>query len=369
MVKNPNINYTLLGIVGALILLGIVMISTVSGPLSLEKFGNTWHYSIHQLLFGIVPGLFLGFLFFKIPLSVLKKYTVPLLILNMIALILVFVPKIGVSLNNSNRWISLGPVLFQPSEFLKISFLIYISAWLSKKKSGKRTALAFFAILIIMAIFLILQPDMGTLMIIIASGICLYFITPTSIWYKIYIFIAMGMLSVLMAIFAPYRMQRLLSFLHPELNPLKENYQINQLLMSIGSGKIFGINPPFGLGTSQQKFGFLPNSMSDSIFAIIGEEMGFIGCIMVIFLFLFLLWKGFKIAQKCSDKFLYLLASGITIYLVTQAFFNIGAVTSLLPLTGIPLPFISYGGSHIIVEMIGVGILLNISKHQSLNLK
>ncbi len=247
--------------------------------------------------------------------------------------------------------------------------MIYISAWLSKKKSGKRTALAFFAILIIMAIFLILQPDMGTLMIIIASGICLYFITPTSIWYKIYIFIAMGMLSVLMAIFAPYRMQRLLSFLHPELNPLKENYQINQLLMSIGSGKIFGINPPFGLGTSQQKFGFLPNSMSDSIFAIIGEEMGFIGCIMVIFLFLFLLWKGFKIAQKCSDKFLYLLASGITIYLVTQAFFNIGAVTSLLPLTGIPLPFISYGGSHIIVEMIGVGILLNISKHQSLNLK
>jgi len=362
MPKNPNIDYTLLGIVGILMLFGIVMISTVSGPLSLENFGNTWHYSVHQLLFGIIPGLLLGFLFFKIPLSVIKKYTIPLLLLNLIALILVFVPEIGVSLNNANRWISLGPILFQPSEFLKISFLIYISAWLSRKKSEIKTAIAFFLILIIIGFFLIMQPDMGTLMVIVFFSIFLYLITPTSALYKFLILTGTGILTVIMMVFTPYRMQRLMSFLHPELNPLKENYQINQLLMSIGSGKIFGINPPFGLGTSQQKFGFLPNSMSDSIFAIIGEEMGFIGCIIIVFLFLLLLWRGFKIAQKCSDKFLYLLASGISIWLVTQAFFNIGAVTSLMPLTGIPLPFISYGGSHIIVEMIGIGILLNISK-------
>jgi len=362
MPKNLNIDYTLLGIVAGLILLGIVMISTVSAPLSLEKFGNTWHYSVHQLLFAIIPGLLLGFLFFKIPLSVIKKFTIPLLLLNLIALILVFIPKIGVSLNNSNRWISLGPILFQPSEFLKITFLIYISAWLSRKKSEKKTVITFFVILSIIAIFLISQPDMGTLMIIIASSIFLYLITPTSILYKFSIFVGTGILAILMMILAPYRMQRLMSFLHPEMNPLKENYQINQSLMSIGSGKIWGINPPFGLGTSQQKFGFLPNSMSDSIFAIIGEEMGFIGCLIIVFLFLFLLWRGLKIAQKCSDKYLYLLASGIVIWLVIQAFFNIGAVTSLLPLTGIPLPFISYGGSHIIVEMIGIGILLNISK-------
>ena len=362
MPKNLNIDYTLLGIVAGLTLFGIVMISTVSGPLSLENFGNTWHYSVHQLLFGIIPGLLLGFLFFKIPLSVIKKYTIPLLLLNLIALILVFIPKIGVSLNNSNRWISLGPILFQPSEFLKISFLIYISAWLSRKKSERKTAIAFFVILAIIGVFLIMQPDMGTLMIIVFFSICLYLITPTSALYKILILAGTGISAIIMIVFAPYRMQRLMSFLHPEMNPLKENYQINQLLMSIGSGKIFGINPPFGLGTSQQKFGFLPNSMSDSIFAIIGEEMGFIGCIIIVFLFLLLLWRGFRIAQKCSDKFLYLLASGISVWLVAQAFFNIGAVTSLLPLTGIPLPFISYGGSHIIVEMIGIGILLNISK-------
>jgi len=362
MPKNPNIDYVLFGVVGILMLFGIVMISTVSAPLSLEKFGNTWHYSVHQILFAIIPGLLLGFLFFKIPLSILKKYTVPLLLLNLIALVFVFVPKIGVSLNNSNRWISLGPILFQPSEFLKISFLIYISAWLSRKKSETKTAITFFIILIIIGIFLIMQPDMGTLMIIVFFSIVLYFITPTSVLYKFLIFTGTGILAVIMMVFTPYRMQRLMSFLHPEMNPLKENYQINQLLMSIGSGKIFGINPPFGIGTSQQKFGFLPNSMSDSIFAIIGEEMGFIGCMIIIFLFLFLLWRGFKIAQKCSNRFLYLLASGITIWLATQAFFNIGAVTSLMPLTGIPLPFISYGGSHIIVEMIGIGILLNISR-------
>ena len=207
-----------------------------------------------------------------------------------------------------------------------------------------------------------MQPDMGTLMIIVFFSLVLYLITPTSALYKFLILAGTGISAIIMIVFAPYRMQRLMSFLHPEMNPLKENYQINQLLMSIGSGKIFGINPPFGLGTSQQKFGFLPNSMSDSIFAIIGEEMGFIGCIIIIFLFLLLLWRGLKIAQKCSDKFLYLLASGIAVWLVMQAFFNIAAVTSLMPLTGIPLPFISYGGSHIIVEMIGIGILLNISK-------
>ena len=366
MPKNLNIDYTLLGIVAGLMLFGIVMISTVSGPLSLERFGNTWHYSIHQLLFAIVPGLLLGFLFFKIPLSVIKKYTIPLLLLNLVALILVFVPKIGVSLNNANRWVSLGPILFQPSEFLKISFLIYISAWLSRKKSGRNTAITFFVILTIIGVFLIMQPDMGTLMVIVAFSIFLYFITPTSALYKILILAGTGILAILMAIFTPYRMQRLMSFLHPEMNPLKENYQINQLLMSIGSGKIFGINPPFGLGTSQQKFGFLPNSMSDSIFAIIGEEMGFIGCIIIVLLFLLLLWRGFKIAQKCSDKFLYLLASGIAVWLTLQAFFNIGAVTGLIPLTGIPLPFISYGGSHIIVEMIGIGILLNISRNNNI---
>ena len=366
MPKNLNIDYTLLGIVAGLMLFGIVMISTVSGPLSLENFGNTWHYSVHQLLFAIIPGLLLGFLFFKIPLSVIKKYTIPLLLLNLIALIFVFVPKIGVSLNNANRWILLGPILFQPSEFLKISFLIYISAWLSRKKSEIKTAIAFFLILIIIGVFLIMQPDMGTLMVIVFFSIFLYLITPTSFLYKFLILTGTGILTVIMMVFTPYRMQRLMSFLHPELNPLKENYQINQLLMSIGSGKIFGINPPFGLGTSQQKFGFLPNSMSDSIFAIIGEEMGFIGCVIIVFLFLLLLWRGFKIAQKCSDKFLFLLASGISIWLVTQAFFNIGAVTSLMPLTGIPLPFISYGGSHIIVEMIGIGILLNISKNNNI---
>jgi len=217
--------------------------------------------------------------------------------------------------------------------------------------------------LTVLTCLLIKQPDMGTLMLILATSVLIYFVIPSSFWHKIsVVFVGIGG-TILMIIIAPYRMERLMSFLHPEFNPLKEGYQIHQSLISIGSGKIFGIGEPFGLGMSQQKFGFLPHSMSDSIFAIIGEEMGFIGCIVLIILFLALAFRGLKIAKESKDNFSYLLALGITIWITLQAFFNMGAMTGLLPLTGIPFPFISYGGSHIIVELIGIGILLNISKN------
>ena len=363
MKKNLHYDYILLTIVGVLILLGILMIATVSAPLSLENFGNTWHYLSHQILLGLLPAILLGILFFKLPLSVLRKYAVALLFLNLIALVLVFIPKIGVSIGGAYRWISLGPISFQPSEFLKITFLLYLAAWFSQKRSKNQTLVAFLIILTILTCLLIKQPDMGTLMLILATSILIYFLTPSSFWHKIsVVFVGIGG-TILMIIIAPYRMERLMSFLHPEFNPLKEGYQIHQSFISIGSGKIFGIGGPFGLGMSQQKFGFLPHSMSDSIFAIIGEEMGFIGCIALIILFLVFALRGLKIAKESKDNFSYLLALGITIWITLQAFFNMGAMTGLLPLTGIPLPFISYGGSHIIVELIGIGILLNISKN------
>ncbi len=363
MKKNLPHDYILLTIVGILILFGILMIATISAPLSLERFGNTWYYLFHQILLGLLPAILLGILFFKLPLSSLKKYAVVLLFLNLIALILVFVPKIGLSIGGAHRWISLGPISFQPSEFLKISFLIYLAAWLSQKRSKNQTLVAFLIILTILTCLLIKQPDMGTLMVIALTSASIYFITPSSFWHKISVIFAGIGGTILLIIIAPYRIERLMSFFHPEFNPLKEGYQIHQSLISIGSGKIFGIGGPFGLGMSQQKFGFLPHSMSDSIFAIIGEEMGFIGCIAILALFLALAWRGLKIAKESPDNFSYLLALGITIWITLQAFFNMGAMTGLLPLTGIPLPFISYGGSHIIVELIGIGILLNISKN------
>ena len=396
MKKNLSIDYILLTITAVLTLFGILMIATVSSPLSLEKFGNTWHYLFHQIFSGLLPAIFLGILFFKIRLSTLKKYAVVLLLLNLIALILVFVPKIGLSIGGAHRWIALGPISFQPSEFLKISFLLYLAAWFSQKKSKikllrsksesknicsslpfaatrvaedealasspNQTLVAFLIILIILTCLLIKQPDVGTLMVIAITSASIYFITPSSFWHKISIIFAGIGGTILLIIIAPYRMERLMSFLHLEFDPLGQGYQIHQSLISIGSGKIFGIGGPFGLGMSQQKFGFLPHPMSDSIFAIIGEEMGFIGCLVIIALFLTFAWKGLKIAKESPDNFSYLLALGITIWITLQAFLNIGAMTGLLPLTGIPLPFISYGGSHIIVELIGIGILLNISK-------
>ncbi|MBZ9572984.1 FtsW/RodA/SpoVE family cell cycle protein, partial [Patescibacteria group bacterium] len=161
---------------------------------------------------------------------------------------------------------------------------------------------------------------------------------------------------------APYRLARIFSFFHPEADPLGISYQLKQALIAIGSGKIFGIEKGFGLGVSRQKFGFLPHSMSDSIFAIIGEEMGFIGCTILIVFFLVLAWRGLRIAYTSEKSFFQLLALGITVWIMLQTFFNIGGMIGILPLAGIPLPFFSYGGSHLIAEMIGVGILLNISK-------
>ena len=381
MKKNPSIDYILLYIVGILIIFGIVMIATVSVPLSLEKFGNTWHYLVHQILLGLVPGIFLAILFSKIRLPVLRKYSPVLLLLNLIALILVFAPHIGVLLGGARRWLALGPISFQPSEFLKVSFLLYLAAWLTRTpvrekdellvRYGKglwldepknQTLIAFLIILAVITFLLIKQPDMSTLIVIALTSVLIYFMNPSPFWHKIsVIFAGIGGL-ILLVIIAPYRMERLISFFRPEIGPLKQGYHIHQSLISIGSGKIFGVGSPFGLGMSQQKFGFLPHPMSDSIFAIIGEEMGFVGCLILIAFFLIFAWRGFKIAKEAPNRFSYLLASGITIWITFQALFNMGVMTGLLPLTGIPLPFISYGASHIIAELIGVGILLNISK-------
>ncbi len=366
--EKQSIDFVLLIASFILIVFGLVMVAVISTPQSLEHFGNTWHYLRHQFLFGLLPGAIAGFILFKIPLASIKKWIIPILVLNIIAMILVFIPGLGVSLRGASRWISLGPLSFQPSEFLKLSFLLYLSLWLSKRVKNKRqpaqnlnqTLIAFFSILAIISCLLIKQPDMGTLIVIAAVSVLVYFSNPVPFWHVAsIIFIGIGSFT-LMILLAPYRLQRFLTFLNPSLEPLKEGYQIHQSLIAIGSGQLLGVETPFGLAT--QKFGFLPHSMSDSIFAIIGEELGFLGCLAVIMLFLLVFWRGISIALASSDRFLFLLALGISSWFIVQTFLNIAAITGLAPLTGIPLPFISYGGSHIMVELMALGILLNISR-------
>jgi len=359
----------LISVILALIILGILIISSVSAPLSQERFGKPFYYLNRQILFGFLPGLILAIFVFKIPLDFLKKASLILFLINLILLALVLLPKIGLSLGGATRWISMGPISFQPSEFLKLTFPIYLASWLSSQKRGSSfkkerggqnlILVAFLLMIIFLSLFLIFQPNISTLAIIILIALLIYFLADTPFWHSFFLILIVFVSILILIKIAPYRANRLMVFLNPEVDPMGIGYQMKQSLIAIGSGGSSGL----GLGMSKQKFGFLPQPISDSIFAIFAEETGFIGSLILISLFLVLFWRGFKVAKSTEDKFSKLIALGITFWLSIQAFINIGAMIGILPLTGIPLPFISYGGSHLITELIGVGILLNVSKN------
>jgi len=372
MKKHPD--FILLGDIVGLLILGIIILASVSAAISEEYIGNTYYFLKHQLLFGFFPGIVLAYIAFRMPLAFFKKWSFVFLLASLFLMILVFIPHIGFAAGGAVRWIRIGSFTLQPSEFLKLTFLIYLSLWLAnhipqkgkssieKKREGHefdQTLVGFLIILGIIGLLLILQPDVTTLGIIIFSAIIMYFLAETPLWHMFLIFfLGMGSLAFLIKVEA-YRLKRILVFLNPDIDPMGIGYQIKQALITVGSGGIFGL----GLGMSSQKYGFLPESMSDSIFAVFAEETGFMGAIILIFLFLIFLWQGFKIARNSQDKFSKLLAVGITSWIIIQAFVNIGSMISIFPLSGVPLPFISYGGSALAMELIGVGLLLNISRN------
>ena len=358
--KHPD--YLLLGLCSALIIFGVFILSSVSASMSQEQFGDVYYILKGQFLRGMIPGIVLGLIAYFLPLSFFKKYSFPLLIANLILLGLVFVPGLGMSSGGATRWINFHFFSVQPSEFFKISFFIYLAAWLSgREKKLKNNAETLFPFLIIVGIaaFLIYkQPNISTLGIILISSLVMYFSAGTPLWQTGSL-VALGITGffVLMKT-APYRLNRFLVFLNPNIDPMGIGYQLKQALITIGSGGILGV----GLGMSRQKFGFLPESIGDAIFAIFAEETGFIGAFILIALFLLFAWRGFTIIKRSNDKFSSLLALGIICWITIQAFYNIAAMIGLMPLTGIPLPFISYGGSALTAELIAVGLLLNISK-------
>jgi cell division protein FtsW len=368
--SSKKTDLTLLGVTGALLVFGILMLASVSASFSQNKFGNTYYFLNHQLI-NIAAGIIIGFVAFKVNLNILKKYLPFLLFGNLALMFLVFLPGIGISAGGAARWLNLGFTSIQPSEFLKITFILYLASWLNTRISRKnklsageqdrnfsQTFLAFLMILGIIGIFLYLQSDISTFIIILSVAIILYFVAQTPFWHvAVLILTGVGGLAILGST-ASYRMRRLLVFLKPETDPMGIGYQIKQALIAVGSGGIFGL----GLGMSRQKFGFLPASMTDSIFAVVAEETGFLGSFILIALFLTFLWRGFKIGKNNQDNFLKFTAFGITSWILIQTLINISSMIGLFPLAGIPLPFFSYGGSAIIAELTGVGILLNISK-------
>lgn len=358
--KKYHFDYYLFCAVAALVILGILVLASPSATSSQANFGKTTYYLFHQIIYGLVPGLILGFVAFKIKLSFLKKLAWPFILAALVLMVLVFIPGLGIIAGGAPRWLNLEIVSFQPSEFLKITFILYLAALLtsSHRKGWMFTLFPFLVVIGVIAFLLAGQSDVSTLGLIVFVAILMYFAAGTPLRHTmLVILITIGGLLGLVKI-APYRMMRLKVLLGLVKDPMGIGYQIKQALITIGSGGIFGL----GLGMSSQKFGFLPQIISDSIFAIFAEEMGFIGSAILILIFLFFLWRTIRIAKISKDKFSQLLAIGISSWICLQAFINIGAMIGILPLTGIPLPFISYGGSHMVVELIGVGILLNISK-------
>lgn len=362
--KTQKTDYIFALLVLALTLFGVVMISSSSMVVSFEKYGTNYHFVIRQLI-SLFIGLILMFITFLIDYRVWKKLSLWLFLATLLLLILVFIPGFGHKIGGSQRWIGFGSAVFQPSEIVKLTFIMYLAAWLDKKGENIKTFLFGFipfAILIGVISFLIMkQPDFGTMTVIVVTSAAMFFTSGADL---LHLTLGGGFLAALFLVLikaAPYRMQRFLVFLNPAADSQGAAYHINQALLAIGTGGPWGL----GFGQSKQKYLYLPMAHTDSIFAIIAEELGFVRSGILLVAFLFLGIRGLKIAQNAPDNFSRLLTIGIISWIIIQTFINIGSMLNLLPMTGVPLPFISYGGSSLMVLLASVGIVLNISKNST----
>lgn len=352
----------------ALIILGIISVASASIPVATKKLSDPGFYLKKHILLGILPGILLGIFCYKISLETLRKNSLWIFIFVLFLTALTIVPHIGIAIGGARRWINLKFFTLQPSELLKLGFLIYLAAWLStisKKISIRKSLFPFLAIISAPSILLILQPDISTLGVIIFIAIVIYLYSGAPIKNLLILTLIVAVGLALLIKIAPYRLNRWLVFLNPEADPLGKGYQIKQSLIAVGSGGIVGK----GLGLGDQKYGYLPQPFSDSIFAVMAEETGFLGSLIIIFLFFIFALRGLMIAKnfnikKPEEKFKSLLSVGIVFWITFQAIVHIGANIGILPLTGIPLPFISYGNSALITEIIALSILLNISKQK-----
>lgn len=327
------------------------------------KFNDPFKFVKHQGLFFII-GIIMMLITSKIPYKVYFEKANTLLLLSIILLILVIIPGIGTVRNGSRSWFGIGSFGIQPSEFAKLTLIIFTSKYLTKNEKNlkyiKKGVLPILGIVILVFGLIMLQPDFGTGMIILVSIIGLLFVSGVDFKF----FIRLGLIGligiVLLIAIAPYRLERILSFLNPWSDPLGSGFQIIQSLYAIGPGGLFGQ----GFMNSRQKHFYLPEPQTDFIFSIISEEFGFLGILIVATLFTIIIFKGFKIAQNSGDKFAKFLAFGITFGLAFQAILNLMVVVGLIPVTGVTLPFLSYGGSSLLITLISMGVLLNISRYQ-----
>lgn len=335
--------------------IGILMVYDSSVAIAIRDFSDPYHFVRDQ-----VKWLILGFIAFgvlsRIPYGVWKRVVVPMILGTMVLLVAVFIPGFGVHALGAHRWLNFGIFILQPAELAKLTIILYLSVWFSSKERGR--LLAFLLLVGMIVGLVVLEPDLGTAMILLCTALVMYFLSGAPITHFLVLLPVFAIGVAGLAIFEPYRLRRVLTFLNPDVDPLGASYQIRQILLSLGSGGLFGL----GLGKSRQKYEYLPEANTDSIFAIMGEETGFIGTVVVIALFLFLIWRCFRIARRTQEPFGKLLALGVGSWIGIQTFVNIGSMAALLPLTGVPLPFISYGGSNLVITLGALGMVYNVSK-------
>lgn len=340
-----------------LALIGLFVIYESSSYTALLNLNDGFYFIKNQALF-LPIGIILALIVSKFPEKKLYSFSLPFLLATFILLIAVFLPGIGLELKGSHRWIDFGVIVFQPSELLKISLTLYLAAWLSNKEKSR--LLAFLILLGVFCGLVMLQPDLGTTFIISVTAISLYFLSGARMYEMGIIGIILSVGVVFFIATASYRLERYSSFKDFSIDhPTDDTYHLRQIVLGLGAGGLFGVGP----GNSIQKYAYLPESTTDSIFAIYAEETGFVGSIVLIGLFALQSIIGFYIANSAKDMFGRLLASGITIFISIQALINLASQAIIVPLTGVPLPFISYGGSAMVINFIAIGLLMNVANN------
>ncbi len=360
-----NLRISVASIVTCLICLGIVMIYSSSGVYASERLGSrTYFIGRHLVFLGI--GTIMTFLVMSMDYRHLRKWAKPLMIASFVMLALVLIPGVGTSSFGARRWFKLGPISFQPSEFAKLSIMIYTADFLARKQ-GKITKFVqgFLPLLIIMGsvcLLIVKQPDLGSSVLIASIVFIMMYVAGTRLMYLGGLVAMAVPLLVYLVLSEPYRMRRIIAFLDPWKDSQGVGFQLSQSQIALGSGGVFGV----GLGQSMQKLFYLPAAHTDFILSIIGEELGLIGTIVTVFLFMALIWQGARITKRTTDPFGYFLALGIVSMIGLQAVVNIGVSIGAFPTKGLPLPFISYGGSALVFHMVSIGLLLNISRIEDL---
>ena len=358
--RTTSYDLVLVAVVVALTLLGVIMVFSASGMRALDTLDDPRYYLGWQTLWAAV-GLVGLAVAMRVDYHRYRAVAVPLLVVVTVMLVLVLVPGVGVRAGGAARWLRVGPVGMQPAELAKLALIIYLAAWLGARRGDvarPSVIVAFFAITALLAALVVAEPDLGTAIVIGIIALVMFFVAGA----RLQVFAALSALAVVaalaIAVAQPYRLQRLVTFLDPWSDPQGSGFQTIQSLYGLALGGVFGE----GLGAGREKFGFLPAPYTDSIFAVLGDELGLAGTLLVITLFFALAYRGVAWALRARDATGALLAAGITTWLAFQAWTNMAVVASLVPMTGITLPFISYGGSSLCVGLIAVGILLSVGR-------